>query len=39
MTHIHTNKTVQTENASNGEVILKGYISGQKQTRLSKQAQ
>jgi len=36
---IHTNKTVQTENVSNGEVILKGWISGQKQTRLSKQAQ
>jgi len=39
MTHIHTNKTVQTENVSNGEVILKGCISGQKQTCLSKQAQ
>jgi len=35
MTHIHTNETVQTEN----EFILKGCISGQKQTRLSKQAQ
>jgi len=39
MTHIHTNKTVQAENVSNGEVILKGCISGQKQTCLSKQAQ
>ena len=39
MTHIHTNKTVQTENVSNGEVILKGCISGRKQTCLSKQAQ
>jgi len=39
MTHIHTNKTVQTENVSNGEVILKGCIFGQKQTCLSKQAQ
>jgi len=39
MTHIHTNKTVQTENVANGKVILKGCISGQKQTRLSKQAQ
>jgi len=39
MTHIHTKKTVQTENVSNGKVILKGCISGQKQTRLSKQAQ
>jgi len=38
-THIHTNKTVQTENVSNGEVILKGCISGQKQTCPSKQAQ
>jgi len=28
MTHIHTNKTVQTENVSNGEAILKGCISG-----------
>ena len=35
MTHIHTNETVKTEN----EFILKGCISGQKQTRLSKQAQ
>ena len=34
MTHMHTNKTAQTENVSNGEVILKGWISGQKQTRL-----
>jgi len=32
MTHIHTNKTLQKENVSNGEVILKGCISGQKQT-------
>ena len=32
-------KTVQTENVSNGEVILKGCISGQKRTCLSKQAQ
>jgi len=39
MIHIHTNKTVQTENVSNGEFISKGCISGQKQTRLSKQAQ
>jgi len=39
MTHIHTNKTGQTENVSNGEVILKGCISGQKQTCLSKQTQ
>jgi len=39
MTHIHTNQTVQTENVSNGKVILKGRISGQKQTRPSKQAQ
>jgi len=39
MTHIHTNKTVPTENVSNGEVILKGCISGQKQTCLFKQAQ
>jgi len=39
MTHIHTNKTVQTENVLNGEVILKECISGQKQTCLSKQAQ
>ena len=31
---MHTNKTAQTENVSNGEVILKGWISGQKQTRL-----
>ena len=36
MTHIHTNKTEQTENVSNGKVVLKGCISGQKQTRLSK---
>jgi len=35
MTHIHTNETVKTEN----EFILKRCISGQKQTRLSKQAQ
>ena len=35
LTHIHTNETVKTEN----EFILKGCISGQKQTRLSKQAQ
>jgi len=35
MIHIHTNETVKTEN----EFILKGCISGQKQTRLSKQAQ
>jgi len=35
MTHINKNETVKTEN----EFILKGYISGQKQTRLSKQAQ
>ena len=35
MTHIHTNETVKTEN----EFILKGCISGQKQTRLSKEAQ
>ena len=35
MTHIHTNETVKTEN----EFISKGCISGQKQTRLSKQAQ
>jgi len=39
MIHIHTNKTVQTENMLNGEVISKGCISAQKQTRLSKQAQ
>jgi len=39
MTHIHTNKTVPTENVSKREVILKGSISGQKQTRLSKQVQ
>jgi len=39
MTHIHTNKIVQTENVSNGKVILKGCISGQKQTGLSKQKQ
>jgi len=39
MTYTHTNKTVQTENVSNGKVILKGCISGQKQTRLSKQEQ
>ena len=39
MTHIHTNKTVPTENVSKREVILKGCISGQKQTRLSKQVQ
>ena len=39
MTNIQTNKTVQTENVSNGKVILKGCISGQKLTRLSKQAQ
>jgi len=39
MTHIHTNQTVQTENVANGKVILKGCISGQKQTRLSKKAQ
>jgi len=39
MSHIHTNKTAQTENVSNGEVILKGRMSGQKQTRLPKQAQ
>ena len=37
MTHIHTNKTVQTENVWSGKVILS--ISGQKQTRLSKQTQ
>ena len=36
---IHTNKTAQTENVSNGEVILKGWISEQKQTRLPKQGQ
>jgi len=36
MTHINTNNTVQTENVSNREVILKGCISGQKQTCLSK---
>jgi len=35
MTHIHRNETAKTEN----EFILKGCISGQKQTRLSKQAQ
>jgi len=29
MTHIHKNKTAQTENVSNGEFILKGWISGQ----------
>jgi len=26
MTHIHTNKTVQTENVSNGEVFKKVYF-------------
>jgi len=35
MTHIHINETVKTEN----EFKLKGCISRQKQTRLSKQAQ
>jgi len=34
MTHIHTNETVKTENE-----FIKGCISGQKQTRLSKKAQ
>ena len=38
MTHIHRNKTAQTENVLNGEVILKGWIFGQEQTRLFKQA-
>ena len=38
MTHIHTNKTAQTENVLNSEVILKGWIFGQEQTRLFKQA-
>ena len=37
MTHIHTNKTVQIENVSNGKVILKGCISGQTQTFRQKQ--
>ena len=27
MTHMHTNKTAQTESVLNGEVILKGWIS------------
>ena len=35
MTHIHTNKTAQTENVLRGEVVLKGWIFG---TRLFKQA-
>jgi len=38
MTHIHTNKTAQTENVLSGEVILKGWIFGQEQTRLFEQA-
>jgi len=36
MTHIHTNKTPQTENVLNGEVILKEWIFGQEQTRFFK---
>jgi len=38
MTHIHTNKTAKTESVLNSEVILKGWIFGQEQTRLFKQA-
>jgi len=38
MTHTRTNKTAQTENVLNGEVILKGWIFGQEQTRLFEQA-
>jgi len=40
-THIqtqYTNKTVQTENMVDGEVVLKGWVLWQKQTRLLKQA-
>ena len=38
MTNIHTNKTAQTENVLNVEVILKGWIFEQEQTRLLKEA-
>jgi len=36
--HTHTNKTVQTENMVDGEVMLEGWLFRQKQTRLLKQA-
>ena len=36
--HKHTNKKVQTENMVDGEVTLKGWVFGQKQTRLLKKA-